>query len=158
MVERIIPEKMKKKKILIIGFIAIILLCSVIWINNITAFILETEIRFHYNFWNAPKYDSWICQDFSEECEKYFETHGYPCYFVYGDKNSGTDNWTAHIWNIVMVNGEPFEFESTSLTFKKVSQEYNIQHIQEGFYVNGVKYEKSQELENWEELEEKVGD
>ena len=52
----------------------------------------------------------------------------------------------------LMINNEPEEFEPTLLEFKIVSDEYEIDAIREGFYVNGVKYEKSQPFENWRDL------
>jgi len=93
------------------------------------------------------------CSDTSVKCEEYFETvHHLPCYLVYGHRDFGNDNWTAHIWNIVMIDGVPHEFESTTFVFKDVSDTYTIQTMQEGFYVDGIEYEKSQKLDNWREL------
>ena len=51
-------------------------------------------------------------------------------------------------WNIVMIDDVPYEFESTALAFEKVSEKHIIQDMQEGFYMDGIKYEKSQTLDN----------
>lgn len=141
------------KFIFSIVMIAVILLagCTVFAIQNApdTARLsISAKIRFL----------NWFCQDTkcsitSKECERYFETvHRLPCYFVYGHRDFGTDDWTAHMWNIVMIDGVPYEFESTTFVFKDVSETYTIQDMQEGFYVNGVKYEKSQKLNDWENI------
>ena len=113
---------------------------------------IENKIREKYN-WDDQQYDGWDCSNKSVECEKYFETElGYSCYFVYGDRDRGTDDWAAHMWNFVEIDGAFYEFESTALQFRKVSDKYNILDMQEGFYVNGVEFETSQPLENWENL------
>jgi len=85
------------------------------------------------------------CSEMSVECEEWFETRGYRCLLVYG----GNDD-AAHIWNKVLVNGIWWEFESTCLNFQVMSNKYEIHYIQEGFYKDGVKYDKSQNLDNWE--------
>jgi len=125
----------------------LIILCTTIIISadNIELFVIERKIQSYYNDWN----EDWDCSDTSVECEKYFETHGYTCYLVYGDRGLGTDEWIGHMWNIVIIDGKPYEFESTTLHFMKVSDKYNIQTIQEGFYVNGIKYNKSQPMEEY---------
>jgi len=47
--------------------------------------------------------------------------------------------------------GKHYEFESTTLEFKKMSEKYEVWDVQLGFYVDGVKHEKSQSYDNWEE-------
>lgn len=123
----------------------------------IIAFILVNPIQIYYEFrirqnynWDDEEYQDWCCSEKSLECEKYFETvEGLPCYLVYGISE---DHTVAHMWNIVMVNGIPYEFESTNLNFQKTSDGYIVQDIQEGFYKNGVKYEKSIPMDDWEHL------
>jgi len=136
-----------------ITIIVVIILvgCTVFAVQNIQDTTrLSLSAKIHFLNWYDEDGD---CSDKSVKCEEYFETvHHLPCYFVYGDRDSGTDDWAAHMWNIVMIDGIPFEFESTILVFEKVSEEYTVQTMQEGFYVDGVEYEKSQELDNWREL------
>ena len=128
----------------------LIILCTTIVVSadNIKLFVIEREIQSHYNNWN----DDWDCSETSVECEKYFETHGYTCYLVYGDRTDKAGNMYAHMWNIVIIDGKYCEFESTALEFKDVSSEYNIHMIQEGFYADGIKYNKCQSLEKWENI------
>jgi hypothetical protein len=115
-----------------------------------TTTYLSIGAKLHFSNWDGYDGD---CSDTSKECEEYFETiHHLPCYLVYGHSGFGTDDWNAHIWNIVMIDGVPYEFESQTLIFKDVSEAYTVQGMQEGFYVDGEKYEKSQELYNWEGL------
>lgn len=113
---------------------------------------LSTNAKIYFKNWYNQNRS---CSITSKKCEAYFETvHHLSCYLVYGDKNDGTGNWAAHMWTIVVIDGVPHEFESTTLFFKEVSEEYHIQSMQEGFYVDGVKYAKSQKLDNWRGLNE----
>ena len=136
---------MKRKIVVVI----VILIGCIILITSSSVY-LSISVKLHFLNWYGQETD---CAFTSLECERYFETvHHLPCYLVYGHRDFETDNWTAHIWNIVVIDGVPHEFESTSLVFKMVSEKYTIQDMQEGFYVNGVKHEKSQKLNNWEGL------
>ena len=111
---------------------------------------LSIGAKVYFSNWYGQDGD---CSDTSIKCEEYFETiHHLPCYLVYGHRGFGTDDWIAHIWNIVMIDGVPYEFESGTLVFKEVSETYTVQDMQEGFYVDGIKYKKSQKLYNWEDL------
>ena len=132
-----------------IVIIAIILLagCTIFVIQDaLDTTRLSISAKIHFLNW----YDQdRKCSITAVKCEEYFETvHHLPCYFVYGHRDYGTDDWAAHIWNIIVIDDVPYEFESTTLVFKEVSEEYTIQTMQEGFYVDGVKYEKSQKLDN----------
>jgi len=121
-----------------------------VFFNTANIFPLSLSAKIHFLNWYDEDGD---CSDKSIKCEEYFETvHHLPCYFVYGDRDSGTDDWAAHMWNIVMIDGVPYEFESITLEFRKMSEKCTVQTMQEGFYVDGVGYEKSQKLDNWEEI------
>ena len=140
---------------IVIIAVAVLLISVVTLAVPISLFLYQTDISMHFNGWKDDPYDEHThsCSQMSTEVEEYVETHlGFDCYFVYGEKDSGTENWTVHMWNIVMIDGAPYEFESTILEFRKMSEEYTVQTMQEGFYVDGVKYEKSQTLDNWREL------
>lgn len=140
-------------------FLYLIVIIVVIILAGCTTFAVQnTPDTARLSFSAKLRFLNWFCQnkkcsDTTIECEKYFETvHHLPCYLVYGHRDFGTDDWAAHMWNIVMMDGVPYEFESTTFVFKDVSETYTIQDIQEGFYMNGVKYEKSQKLNNWENI------
>ena len=139
------------KKVLIVSFV-ILLFIAVVSAENINLLIIEIQIQNHYSNWDKTEYKDWDCSETSVECEKYFETHGYTCYLVYGDRTDKAGKMYAHMWNIVIIDGKYYEFESTTLEFKDVSSEYNIHMIQEGFYVNSIKYNKCQPLDNWEDI------
>lgn len=50
------------------------------------------------------------------------------------------------------IDGTFYEFEATALQFRRVSDRYTVQTMQEGFYVNGTRYGMAQPLENWKEI------
>lgn len=131
--------------------ITVVILAGTLFaIQNMDTTRLSNGAKVHFSNWDRQDRD---CSDTSIKCEEYFETiHHLPCYLVYGHRGLGTDDWTAHIWNIVMIDGVPYEFESQTLVFKEVSETYTVQDMQEGFYVDGIKYKKSQKLYNWKDL------
>ena len=143
----------RQGKIIILMIIAIASISTIVLADDINLFIIETKTQVYYNNWDKPEYDGWNCDECSVECEKYFEDElGYGCYLVYGHKYETNNTRINHMWNIAVINGKLYEFESTCLSFQKTSEDYTIDLIQEGFYVNGVKYNKSQLLDNWENL------
>ena len=136
-----------------IVIIAIILLvgCTVFAIQNVPDTThLSISAKLHFlNWYNQNR----KCSITAVKCEEYFETvHHLPCYLVYSQRYFKDDGWMAHMWNVVTIDGVPYEFESTALAFEKVSEKHTIQDMQEGFYMDGIKYEKSQKLDNWENL------
>lgn len=138
--------------------VVLLIIIAVVSAELIPPFYYQTQIQDKYKGWKSPEYLGWVCANKSVECEKYFETKlGLSCYLVYGRMNypNGTIE-AAHMWNIVIINDKPWEFESTCLQFQKMSDKYIVDCIQEGFYVNGVKYEKCQPLDNWESIKNEL--
>ena len=134
---------------IVVIIVIVILIASVVLIVSDTT-RLSLGAKIHFCNWDNQDR---TCSLTSVKCEEYFETvYHLPCYLVYGHRDFGTDDWTAHMWNVVMIDSVPYEFESTTLVFKDVSDTYTIQDMQEGFYVDGERYERSQELYNWKEL------
>jgi len=140
--------------------IAVVLSIAVVTnAEPLTLWMYSTDIQMHFNNWDDDPYVASIhdCSDMSREVEEYVETQlNLSCFFVYGYREDSNGHSSAHIWNMIEINNKFYEFESTSLVFKDVSEEYKIQTMQEGFYVDGVKYEKSQPCDNWEDRFEGV--
>jgi len=132
-------------------FLFSIVIIAIILLAGCTVFIPDTtrlsiSAKIHFRNWDGQDRK---CSITAVKCDEYFETvHHLPCYLVYGQRYLVDGDWKAHMWNIVMINGVPYEFESTSLEFWEVSEKYTVQCVQEGFYVDGIKYEKSQKLDN----------
>jgi len=132
-------------------FVTLSVCVTISLVNYVDLFIIELKIRDHLNNWEDNPYvrGKHDCSDMSLEVETFFETKtGYDCYLVYG-YNKKTN--VGHMWNIVLINNHWYEFESTCLSFQKSSDDYIILDIQNGFFINGVKYEKCQPYKNWEE-------
>ena len=97
-----------------------------------------------YCGWAQSCYDGWVCHDKACEAEKFFETVvGLDCYLVYS---------MEHVWNIVMVDGIPYEFESTCLSFQNTSELFDIADVRMGFYVDGCRVDYCSRLDDWELL------
>jgi len=137
--------------IIVVGSATLIIMLFILFspsqLNNI-----ENGIREEYNNWDDPQYVGWDCSNKSVECEKYFETKlNYSCFLVYGIRHK-EDHDVGHMWNLVEIDSTFYEFESTTLKFCKVSDRYNVQTMQEGDYINGIRQGKAQTIDNWEEL------
>jgi len=141
-------------KIVILLLFILFGLTTVIYAEPMMQIAIEFNMQNHYNKWDDPIYDDWQCSECSVECEKYFETQlGYPCYLVYGHRCDETGKLlSAHMWNLVEINGKYFEFESTNLHFMKRSNEFHVVMVQYGFYVDGRCVNHSYDVENWENL------
>ena len=138
--------------VFVIPLVILLVFCSSVFVAQCIpdTFYLSVSAKLHFLNWHDQNR---CCSVTSKECERYFETvHHLSCYFVYGHKGFRTDDWTAHRWNIVMIDDVPYEFESTSLVFKEVSKEYAVQDVQEGFFVDGIRFEKCQRLDDWVEI------
>ncbi len=142
-------------KIVILAIIMLFGFVTVAYAEPIMLKAYEFNIKNHFNNWDDDPYVIHVhdCSEMSVEVEQYVETIlGFDCLFVYGYQydDNGTVT-TGHIWNIININNVWYEFESTSLRFKQVSNEFEVQDVQHGFYINGMKYDKSQEFEDWED-------
>lgn len=113
--------------------------------------MLEQEVKDYFNNWEDNPYVSGKhnCKAMSFEVEEYWETvKGYDCYIVYG---SNLNPLTAHMWTIIKIDGNLYEFESTCLSFQSESNKYQVDDVQHGHYINGVYYNMSQPYPDWEE-------
>ena len=53
----------------------------------------------------------------------------------------------GHVWVIVMINGNPEEFEATTLQFQDIS-EYTDDYVQYGRFINGIEQYTSTSVYN----------
>jgi len=110
----------------------------------------EYMINRYFNNWDDDPYNvtSHNCGDMSVEVEEYWEIQcGYNCYLVYGSNCESN-----HIWVVVQTGSRYHEFESTCLSFQSMSDEYNVTCVQQGFYMDGVRYNRSQSFDNWDKV------
>lgn len=112
----------------------------------------KTVLKF--DDWKDEQYTGWKCNKMAPACEEFFETQmRLDSYLIYGHGYDSDGEMTGHVWVVVMINGEPEEFEATSLQFKQVSEKYIPDYIQEGRYIQGVKQDMSTSVTNTEILE-----
>ena len=87
-------------------------------------------------------------------CEEFFETQmGLDSYLIYGHRYDSDGEMIGHVWVVVMINGEPKEFEASTLQFKQVSEKYILGYIQEGRYIQGVEQDISTSVKDPEIVE-----
>jgi len=109
----------------------------------------EVLIQNYFNCWRDNPYvlDVHDCTEMAVETEEYWETvRGYDCYWVRGDSKEGN---TGHRWNLVKIGNDYHQFESTTLIFNDVSDNYDILWIETGYFVDGKKVNKSIQLDDW---------
>ena len=141
-------------KLILLSLALAICCVTVVYAEPIVLSVYELNIQVHFNNWRDNPYvaGQHDCSDMSREVEEYVETElGFECYIVIG--NNGNE---SHAWNLVCINNEWYEFESTSLSFSKTSNKYDVTYAIEGDYINGEYYERAPQLdkivEDWEEL------
>ena len=143
-------ERKRNREILI--FCCIFIMCT----EPLMLCMYSTNMQMYFNRWKHAPYvlSKHDCSDMSQEVEAYVETQlGLDCYFVYGHRNDCNGTVAgAHIWTLIKINNKFYEFDSTCLTFVPMSKKYMVDDVQQGFYVDGVKYEKCQKLDNWKDL------
>ena len=123
-------------------------------VHPIDLFLIENDVKNEFNNWDNIEYIEWECANKSEECEKYFESKGYNCLLIYGHQlDENGLKCCYHRWNLVKINNEYIEFESTSLEFFETSKQYIIHRIENGYVVNGITYPYSQPLDGWEDMD-----
>jgi len=141
-------------KIILLAIAIMFGMTTIVLAEPIMLTSIEINIGEHFNNWQDDPYVIHVhdCTEMASECEEYFETfYGWDCYFIYGHKEDDNGSITvAHKWNIVKINNKWYEFESTCLNFQKTSEKYIVDSIQHGFYVDGVKQNKTQNFDDWE--------
>jgi len=113
---------------------------------------LGSSLSMNYD-WKSEEYKDFDCGDIAIITEEYFENeYDIPCYFIYGStKNNDSEN-TAHIWVILDIDGKWYEFEPRWYSFTSRLDEYSIDWVDQGFWVDGEKFDKVQQYDNWENL------
>jgi len=117
----------KKKLFLLCIVLVSILSATIVYAvgnNNIyeQKLSIENDTRTYFNSWESPEYDGWVCSEKSEACMVYIrDTLGYPTVLVYGH----SQDFKAHKWVLVFINGAWYELESTNFTFQNNHDMYS---------------------------------
>lgn len=114
-----------KRRVMIpfLAVISIILGCLlVVGQSQLEEDIFEDNISNHFNNWNDPEYEGWVCRHKVDACMDYLKTQNINCMKIYGKH---PDNHCAiHVWLLLDMNGIWKEFECNNLNFQQTSLKY----------------------------------